>query len=130
MSRRLLAIAALAAAAPLVALGMSHQPADDRPAGHARHGAAHAEPGDAPSTQAYREAARQMHAAMDLPMSGNADVDFARGMIGHHEGAIDMAQIVLEYGSDPELRQLAEEIIAAQEREVEFLKDWLARRGE
>ena len=50
-------------------------------------------------------------------------------MIGHHLGAIEMARIVLEHGSDPELRQLAEEVIAAREREVAFLKEWLARKG-
>jgi uncharacterized protein (DUF305 family) len=49
-------------------------------------------------------------------------------MIPHHQGAIEMAKAELGNGKDPQLRQLAEEIIAAQEKEILFLKEWLARR--
>ena len=60
---------------------------------------------------------------------GVPDVDFAQGMIPHHEGAVAMAEIVLEHGEDDEIRQLAEDIIAAQESEIAFLKGWLKRHG-
>jgi uncharacterized protein (DUF305 family) len=69
-----------------------------------------------------------MHEDMAIPYTGDADRDFAAAMIGHHEGAIAMARIVLEHGKDPEIRKLAEEVIAAQEKEVAVLKDWLSRQ--
>ena len=85
-----------------------------------------AQPDDTPATTAYREAMADMHANMEVAYTGNADADFMRGMIPHHQGAIDMARIVLEHGSDPEVRTLAEEVIAAQEAEIEMMEGWLA----
>jgi uncharacterized protein (DUF305 family) len=72
----------------------------------------------------------RMHRDMGMTFSGDADVDFARGMIPHHQGAIDMAQAELKYGKDPELRRLAQGVIDAQQKEIGFLRDWLAKRGQ
>jgi hypothetical protein len=80
---------------------------------------------DSPSTRAYRVANARMHAGMEIDYSGDADADFVRGMIAHHRGAIEMAETVLEYGKDPEIRKLAEGVIAAQEAEVATLRTWL-----
>ena len=60
---------------------------------------------------------------------GDVDADFVRGMIPHHQGAIDMAKVVLEHGQDPELRKLAEAIVAAQDGEIAFMREWLAKKG-
>jgi uncharacterized protein (DUF305 family) len=80
------------------------------------------------NADAMQDAMHQMQNGMDMPATGDVDIDFARMMIPHHQGAIDMAKAELGSGKDPQLRQLAEEIIAAQEKEILFLKEWLARR--
>ena len=53
---------------------------------------------------------------MSVKPTGNPDRDFVLMMTPHHQGAIDMAKVELQYGTDPELRQLATDIIAAQEK--------------
>lgn len=79
--------------------------------------------------QAYEEANAKMHKDMAIELTGDADVDFVRGMIPHHQGAIDMAKVVLEHGKDPEIRKLAEGVISAQEGEIAFMQDWLKKHG-
>jgi uncharacterized protein (DUF305 family) len=81
---------------------------------------------DAPSTRGFKEAHLKMMRDMHISYSGRADVDFVRGMIAHHQGAIDMAKVELEFGKDPELRKLAEDIIRAQEAEIAQMQAWLA----
>jgi uncharacterized protein (DUF305 family) len=96
---------------------------------HSGHGMAPAAGEESAATMAYREANMQMHADMEIAFTGDPDVDFLLSMIPHHQGAIDMAQIVLEHGSDPEIKALAEEIIAAQEAEIEQMREKLAELG-
>ncbi len=79
-----------------------------------------------PHGQAMRSAMQRMQQSM--PMSGDPDVDFARMMILHHQGAIDMARSQLEQGQDPQLRQMAQKIIEDQEREIATLTEWLAQQ--
>ena len=80
----------------------------------------------APSTAAYDAAIEKMHHDMNIPFTGDADRDFAAAMIPHHQGGVDMAKLELQYGHDPELRKLAQDIVAAQEREIALLRQWQA----
>ena len=82
-----------------------------------------------PSSLAFRGINAKMHSAMNIALTGNADADFVRGMIPHHEGAIDMAKTVLAFGTDPEVRKLAEEIIRAQQSEIALMQEWLKKNG-
>ncbi|RYF72167.1 MAG: DUF305 domain-containing protein [Comamonadaceae bacterium] len=106
--------------------------AQSAPAGHGTHAAHGAAPAAkvatiSASTAAYETAAARMHTGMAIPYTGISDVDFARGMIPHHRGAIDMARVQLQHGKDPAMRKLAQEVIDAQEKEISFLQEWLRR---
>ena len=83
-----------------------------------------------PSVKGFTEANDKMHKDMTIEYSGDADVDFVRSMIPHHQGAIDMAKVELEHGKDPELRKLAEEVIKAQTAEIAEMEAWLKARGQ
>lgn len=114
----------LLAAIAVVALAASPALAQQNHSGHTMPAAA-----ASPSNAGYKAAMDKMHKDMTAPLTGDADVDFVRGMIPHHQGAIDMARVELQHGKDPELRKMAEEIVKAQESEIATMKAWLAKRG-
>jgi hypothetical protein len=71
----------------------------------------------------------KMHMAMGaVERSGNADVDFVRLMIPHHQAAIDMAKTQLLHGKDAQMRRLAQEIITDQQLEIQLMQRWLKQR--
>jgi uncharacterized protein (DUF305 family) len=83
-----------------------------------------------PSSQAFTAINAQMHHAMAITFTGDTDIDFVKGMIPHHQGAIDMAKVVLGFGKDPEIRKLAESVIKAQETEIAQMNAWLKAKGQ
>ena len=70
--------------------------------------------------------ARMMQDMHEPGYTGNPDRDFLAMMIPHHEGAVDMARLVLIHGRDPLVRQLAEEIIAGQTIEIAGMRGRMA----
>jgi DUF305 family protein family protein len=70
-------------------------------------------------------AGMKMHAEMDVPRSGDIDRDFVRMMIPHHQGAIDMARVLLKYGRDEKLKRLAQSMIVEQAQEVTYMRTLL-----
>ena len=107
----------------------SHTPASGGHGGHGSHAAAPASQADTPATKAYREANAKMHKEMDIRFTNDADADFIRAMIPHHQGAIDMAKVVLQHGKDEQTKKLAADVIREQEREIAEMREWLKKRG-
>ena len=93
---------------------------------------------DAPNPKPNTEAMQQAYArSMDV-LSGDMvlgiavpepNMAFARGMLPHHRGAVDMAKVQLKYGTDEEMRKLAQDIIDAQQPEIELMQDWIDRKS-
>jgi len=118
--RRAFLAAALLLSSGAIALAQDHS-------GHTMDTAPAAS--DNPATAGYEAANAKMHGDMAITYTGDPDIDFLKSMIPHHQGAIDMARVVLEHGKDPEIRKLAEDIIAAQEKEIATMREWLKERG-
>lgn len=115
-----------------LACGAYAQEASQDHSGHDMGAMTQSAPVDAaanPASQGYAEAMEKMHEDMAVEPTGNADADFVIGMIPHHQAAIDMARVVLEHGEDPEIRELAQEIITAQEGEIKWMNEWLVKNG-
>ena len=76
--------------------------------------------------QAYAESAEQMYDEMMLGIADpSADLAFARSLLPHYVGAVDMAMIELKYGTDEDMLALARAIIAQQPPRLELLQDWI-----
>lgn len=110
---------------PAMAERLTHTPNPEHP-----HGAHDIAATAATAEAAYRTAMDRMHGPM-MQAVANADPDiaFVLGMIPHHQGAVDMAEIVLKFGKDPHNQHFAREIIAAQTREIGEMRDWLRQRS-
>jgi len=87
------------------------------------------------SAPAAGKTSTEMHASMDemhkkmkdMPMTGHQDMDFAMMMVGHHQGAIVMAQGQIEHGKDKQMISAAKKIIAAQKKEIAMFEAWMKK---
>jgi uncharacterized protein (DUF305 family) len=132
---RLLCLAAALAtlAAPALAqTGHPHHAGGSAPHATAQpHAAGSAHPSHGTeAARAYESAMERMHGPM---MAGvrdpDPDVAFVKGMIPHHQGAIDMARVVLQHGKDEQTRKWAADVIREQAREIAEMEAWLKARG-
>lgn len=76
------------------------------------------------SSSAFQEADDRMMMGMHAPYTGLTDRDFVDHMLPHHQGALEMAQVELRYGTDPALKKLAHDIIVNQQQEIVFMRRW------
>jgi uncharacterized protein (DUF305 family) len=90
-----------------------------------------------PKTQNIMEMPGMAMSMMDISpdhmqkMTGAAfDKMFVDMMIPHHEGAVTMARDALAKSRRPEIRELAQRIIDAQQREIEMMKRWKSEWAE
>ena len=72
---------------------------------------------------------KMQHDMSAAPVTGDADKDFVAMMIPHHQGAIEMAKVELQYGKDPTMRKLATAIVAAQNEEIAEMRQWQANHS-
>ena len=82
-------------------------------------------PGEASRTLSAQEATT-LASASYTP----ADVAFMQGMIGHHQQAVDMAELIKDRTNREELVAIGGRIESSQADEIEFMNGWLSERGE
>lgn len=81
-------------------------------------------------TKDHQKAAMEGMMKMDRDMmqgmmKDDADVAFVCGMIAHHQGAIDMANVELQHGDDAWAKEMAKKVIDAQTKEIAEMTTWL-----
>ena len=83
-----------------------------------------------PADQTMMQGMKKMQADMAAaPVTGNTDKDFVAMMLPHHQGAVDMAKVELQYGRNPAMRKLARDIVAAQDREIALMRAWQSKQA-
>ena len=82
----------------------------------------HDEPSEIRFLAENETAMDKMMADMTVKPSGDVDRDFVAMMAPHHQGAIDMAQALLRYGQNEQLKRLAQEIIVTQQQEIAVMR--------
>ncbi|CAN7589666.1 DUF305 domain-containing protein [Mesorhizobium amorphae] len=82
------------------------------------------------SSRAYMDAMKRMDGPMMQGIqAGDPDVAFVQAMIPHHQGAIDMARAVLQFGKDDQVKVWANQIITAQQAEIAAMQEWLKQHA-
>lgn len=61
---------------------------------------------------------KMMEDMASVEATGDNDIDFLKGMIPHHQGAVDVSKKILEFTKDDKIKEIAGRIIAAQEKEI------------
>jgi len=84
-----------------------------------------------PSSRAFIAENMAMHDGMAINFTGDTNVDFIRGMIPHHVGALKMCVVLWHHANpiDSELDGFCLNVVKAQKSEISMMNDWLARKG-
>lgn len=120
-------LAGVMVAALVLAIQFSAQSGKAMGAGH-EHGSAAPlcrltlQPDEPDFYSEMTEVNARMHQGMEAAPSGDVDRDFIRMMIPHHQGAVDMARVLLKYGHDERLKRLAQSIIVEQAQEIAYMR--------
>ena len=75
----------------------------------------------------YLPAIKKMHRDIMAAVDPDPTKTWAKMMIPHHRGAVEMSKAVLKHTTDPTIRAMAEKIINDQSKEITQLQDWLKK---
>ncbi|RZM12487.1 MAG: DUF305 domain-containing protein, partial [Pedobacter sp.] len=89
------------------------------------------------SHTAPADSSNKMKALMDGMMmkmhqqqsTGNVDLDYANMMLQHHQGAVDMAKLQLDKGSNATLKEFSKKVIADQQKEISMMATFISTAG-
>jgi uncharacterized protein (DUF305 family) len=82
---------------------------------------------DPAPTKDFKAAHMNMMKNMNMEFSGDPDADFARSMMKHHQSGIEMAQIEIKHGKNPEMKKMAEKLVEEQGKDNKEFQAFLSK---
>ena len=82
-----------------------------------------------PADPQFKAAMDKMHQSMEMATNADPAVSYAKKMIVHHQGALEMSEAVLQHTQDPTIREIAQKTMQEQKKDIQDLQKFVDKKG-